>query len=728
MTKEQLKIPKFESFEDFRRWWESDDITQFCRRHSDKLEQIREHPHVKPWIGQLKGFETAPVSGQPAGQVFGKYILEKKLGQGGMGVVYLAFDPVLNRKVAMKIMLLKGKTAEDRFMREARATAKLKHPNIINVYEVDMINKYHYFTMDYIEGITLEQLVKEKKIEMTLKDIVRIVRKIALALNYAHSEGVIHRDIKPANILVDSVTGEPYLTDFGLAKELESTEHSLTMSGTVVGTPDYMSPEQATGQKDKIDHLSDVFSLGAAFYSCLTGHLPFSGKELYQVMHNVVNKDPVLPSKYINPLDRDVETICMKCLEKERRKRYQSAMELAEDIKRYLEGETIMAKPAGFFTKTWRRAKQHKTVSAIAAGSMTVVVALIVSHIVSASGLADKINKYRQEAIQAYAEKRFDDALAKCNKILGIDPYNQDVKQLMLDCEGAKNEEAGRIARDKEAVRQEMENRRIADEKRARAKAVLDRITSVRTPFSIPERIRVAQEAIGIDPTYGEAYQIIGYAYKDANELQDAYEWFSKAIEATPTLTYSYFERARIIAKTTGNTEDVMRDLAKVIELDPNSSIAHYANGVTLTEQGKIDEAIQAYSKAISIYPDYEDALMRRADLYFRKINCELAITDYNKMLSLNPKNAMVHFNYARVLEFQGRENEALAAYTNAILYSIKFASAYHRRGLLYGKTGQYEKALNDLKTCLNIDPAYPFAKDITPLIEYYGKILNDKR
>ncbi|MEW6026325.1 MAG: serine/threonine-protein kinase, partial [Planctomycetota bacterium] len=361
MPDRTIQVPAFQSREEFLRWWESPEIVRL-------KTSLQEHPQIKPWLEQVDGFS--------AGKQFGKYRILRKLGQGGMGAVYLVADPVLNRQIALKTLQLEDIDSTARFMREARSTAKLKHPNIVNVYEAGVVGKIYYLTMDYIDGVSLADLIKNADATLTPKRIVQIIHDIALALDYAHNNGIIHRDIKPGNILVDK-SGKVYLTDFGLAKELSGLDRSLTISGTAIGTPDYMSPEQAMGRKDEVDKRSDIFSLGATFYHALTGRAPFQGDDLYNVLNKVVNHDPPTPNSIV-VVHKDLETICLKCLDKDRARRYQSASELAGDLSHFMEGEPILARRISPVTRLWRKIRKNKIISISVAGTVLIGITLLV--------------------------------------------------------------------------------------------------------------------------------------------------------------------------------------------------------------------------------------------------------------------------------------------------------------------------------------------------------------
>ena len=275
-----------------------------------------------------------------------RYRVVRELGRGGMGVVLEAFDKVLERRVALKILLsgdLAGSDALERFQLEARAAARLSHPNLVSVHEVGEEDGRPYLVMDYVEGESLAARIRRDG-PLSPRAAADVAYCLAEALYVAHVRGILHRDVKPANVLVTN-EGKPLLTDFGLAKEIESGRDNITESGYVVGTPAYMSPEQALGHRDQLDRRSDVYGIGATLYEMLTGKPPFVAPTLPAVLDKVVKEDPVSPKLLQGAVDRDIETICLKCLEKEPEARYASAKDLAADLARYLANESILARP-----------------------------------------------------------------------------------------------------------------------------------------------------------------------------------------------------------------------------------------------------------------------------------------------------------------------------------------------------------------------------------------------
>lgn len=307
------------------------------------------------------------------GRRCGKYVIEGRLGSGGMGEVYRAQDPELRRPVAIKVLYSVDPRLLARFMQEARLQARVEHENICRVYEVGEAFGRPYIAMQLIEGKNLLQAHGE----MSLEQKVRLVERVAEAVHAAHRHGLVHRDLKPANILVEGTEGgywKPYVTDFGLARDL--TAPKMTTTGQTVGTPAYMAPEQAYGEHDAMDARTDVYGLGATLYHLIGRQTPFDGSTGVEIMVKVAQEDPKPLRRLDSSLPIDLETIVMKCLEKEPGRRYASARALAEDLRRYLDGEPIAARPIGLSTRLLRKAAKHRAITTVAAVAAATIVGL----------------------------------------------------------------------------------------------------------------------------------------------------------------------------------------------------------------------------------------------------------------------------------------------------------------------------------------------------------------
>jgi serine/threonine-protein kinase len=277
---------------------------------------------------------------------FGGYELLAQIGRGGMGVVYKARQTSLNRLVALKMVCrqdLESPAGLQRFRQEAEVIAGLDHPHIVPVYEVGEHEGRAYFSMKLMEGGSLAGQLTRLQAEP--RTAASLLVRIARAVHHTHQRGILHRDLKPSNILLDGA-GQPHVADFGLAKSVR-TDHSLASSGALVGTPGYMAPEQASGRRGAITTATDVYGLGAVLYALLAGRPPFQGETVLDTLTNVKERDPEPPSGRNRRLDRDMETICLKCLQKDPQRRYGSAEALAEDLERWLKGEPILARPVG---------------------------------------------------------------------------------------------------------------------------------------------------------------------------------------------------------------------------------------------------------------------------------------------------------------------------------------------------------------------------------------------
>jgi tRNA A-37 threonylcarbamoyl transferase component Bud32 len=311
--------------------------------------------------------------GQPVG-TFGRFHIRRELGRGGFGIVFLADDPRLRRPVALKVPrpdALVNRELRERFLREARATAQLDHPHLVPVYEAGEVGAVCYIASAYCPGTNMAAWLKEQSRPVPIRAAAALVRSVAGAVHHAHQHGILHRDLKPANILlvprvgdepaVDDLGFVPRLTDFGLAKLLEA-ESEQTASGIILGTPPYIAPEQAQGWLEGVGAATDVYALGVILYELLTRQLPCQGPSLLLTLEQVRSGQPVSPRQLRSEVPRDLETICLKCLEKEPRHRYASAQDLEEDLGRFLDGRPIQARPRNWLERFWTWCRQPERI------------------------------------------------------------------------------------------------------------------------------------------------------------------------------------------------------------------------------------------------------------------------------------------------------------------------------------------------------------------------------
>jgi eukaryotic-like serine/threonine-protein kinase len=339
--------------------------------------QPTEEPH-RPSISHPSGIK-AIIQGLGMGVRLGDYELLELVGQGGMGVVYKARQISLNRIVALKLLPFGQFTHEDavsRFRAEASAAAGLQHCNIVAIHEVGEHEGQHYFSMDFVEGQTLADIVRDKP--LSAQKAATYLKSIAEAVHFAHKHGILHRDLKPSNILIDD-SDQPHITDFGLAKRL-TVDSDMTLTGQVLGSPNFMAPEQAEGRHKDVGPASDIYSLGGLLYHLVTRQPPFQSETLTTLLKQVIETEPV-PPRILNPsVPRDLETICLKCLEKEIARRYPTAEALAEDLCRFLKGEPIHARPVGAAGKAWKWCQRRPVLAGLSA-------TLTVSLLVGATGI-----------------------------------------------------------------------------------------------------------------------------------------------------------------------------------------------------------------------------------------------------------------------------------------------------------------------------------------------------
>jgi tetratricopeptide (TPR) repeat protein len=627
----------------------------------------------------------------PGGKIryFGDYELLEEIARGGMGVVYKARQMSLGRLVALK-MILPGRLASPemvrRFRTEAEAAAKLDHPNIVPIYEIGEHEGQHYFSMKLIEGPSLAQCLpgdvivtgesgKAKGTSTFRKrheEAVKLLAKVARAVHYAHQRGILHRDLKPENILLGSM-GEPYVTDFGLAKLLDQ-DAGQTQSTIMVGTPSYMAPEQATRRSKDLTTAADVYSLGAILYVLLAGRPPFKADTPLQTLHKVVTEEPV-SLRQVNPgVDRDLERICLKSLDKDNQRRFGSAEAFAEDLERWLEGKPVSARPVGQMERTWRWCRRNPAL----AGSLGGAVFLLVAGVVAS----------RWQAVRAIQAEERAQAEAVKNLQLATDANEQ--KRLAEEA----LEEARAQRKVAETARDEAKN-----QKEEKEKALKD--SEAQRIIAMEESLVAQEERIKTEDALKSATQAEAKA-KDA--LEDSRVQQAKLETNMDFMLFDLSEKLRPIGRV-----DVLRSVTdKVLEhyqslpQDDTSDdslarrFAAFKNlGQVLAIQGDSAQAAQAYRTSLDLaktlfarHPDktsWQGELsichQRIGESWEASGDSGKALEEYQMSLSMaqrlaerdpgNPQwQACALASYLKVgdvLRIQADKTKALVAYQNAL-------------------------------------------------------------
>ena len=471
-------------------------------------------------------------------EVAGYKILEA-VGHGGMGIVYRAYQKSLDRVVALK-MILSGAHARprelQRFQAEAKNIARLKHQNIVQIYEVGEAGGLPYIALEFVSGGTLAHKIARDP--QPPRYAAKIVEALARAVHYAHEQGVVHRDLKPANILLDE-RGTPKITDFGVAKSLEN-ESGATQTGQVLGTPSYMAPEQAAGAANRVGPTVDVYALGATLYDLLTGRPPFAGSSVLDTLELVRTREPVPPGQLAGNVPRDLETIALKCLQKDPARRYESAGLLADDLRRFLDGKPIVARPVGSVERTWRWARRNPWIASLG----TAVAILLFTVAIVTSILSYRLSIQKRDAERA----RDQEAIAK-----------EKAVEEQQKAEKARDAEA-------KARRLTIEQRELAlntvrdvllrvDElMKNDAKLFPVRVEIIRRMIEDVDRIRDHANKNPLeDRTEALAFARIGEIYFIANRIKDAHESYSKA-----------YVKFKGLAEQAGDDPNAIRNLAGV--------------------------------------------------------------------------------------------------------------------------------------------------------------------
>src|SRR2546429_2098796 len=627
---------------------------------------------------------------------FGDYELLEQIGRGGQGVVFRAHQKSLNRTVALKVISLgqwASKAHLKRFRREAEAAASLDHPSIVPIYEVGEREGACYFSMKFIEGGQLDEVVK--RAPMSIRQAAELIAKVARTVHYAHEHGILHRDIKPGNILLDA-KGEPHLTDFGLARLIES-ESSVTQTLDVLGTPSYMAPEQALGNNAAVSSVTDVYGLGAVLYQLLTGQPPFAGGTTYETIKLLEDTEPRQPHLLNPKIDRDLSTISLKCLEKDPKRRYSSALALAEDLERWLKHEPIQARHIGIVTRGRKWVRRNPTTTLLAASLVALAAAAgwivwkseFVHHPVT-TGIAvlpfenlseDKENAFFADGIQ-------DDILTKLAKIADLKvisrtsvmPYRSARNTQQIGralnvshvLEGSVRRDAGRIhlnaqlidTRTDTHVWAEEYNRDLADVFAIQTEIAQKIANQLHAKISAREKVameeRPTKDLVAYDLYVHAASLIDEASYAPEQERWKDYfqavELLNLAIARDPALLLAYcrlaeahdelyFQRsvAAFSAAAVSRLELANAAINSAFRLKPDSADAHLALAMHLYHgYFNYDHARDELAIAVRTLPNNARIFEWSGFIDRRQNRWHEAVRNFQRAIELDPRNVKI--------------------------------------------------------------------------------------
>src|SRR5436189_344523 len=668
---------------------------------------------------RLAGPSAPNMKSPTAGRLgdFGDYELLEEIGRGGQGVVYRARQKSLNRTVALKVIGFGYWATEahlKRFRREAESAASLEHPCIVPIHEVGERDGSCYFSMKFIEGGQLDEVVRREP--MPVRRAVELIVKVARTVHYAHEHGILHRDIKPGNILLDQ-QGEPHLTDFGLARLVE-TESTITRTMEVLGTPSYMAPEQAAGNKARLTSATDVYGLGAVFYQLLTGHPPFAGGTTYETVRMVLETEPRQPRLYNPKQDRDLATICLKCLQKDQERRYSSALELAEDVERWLKHEPIRARRTGLFTRGRKWLRRNPTTALLVAS--LVALAAVVGAMIWKSDLVyrpvttgiavlpfenrseDKANAYFADGIQ-------DEILTRLSKIADLKVISRTSTQHYKSAPenlpeiarqlGVAHLLEGSVQRSGDAVRVNVQLIKAANDSHLWADTFDRKLTDI---FSVESDIAKAVADQLQAKLTGEEERVIVAKPTDNVEAYDAY---------LRGLAYTL--------KTGNNPPNALaaqKYLREAVRLDPKFVLAWallsnvdargYLVGSLQPTVALREEARQAAETAFTLQPNLGEAILAKGYYHYACLkDYEVALRYFEQARELLPNSSRIPECLAYVTRRQGEWGRSESYFNEAERLDPRNVRLLTNQAFSYSVLRRFPEALRKFDQVLNIIP-----------------------
>ncbi len=634
------------------------------------------------------------------------YKIIKEIGKGGMGTVYQAGDTKLKRMVAIKI--LNDLESDDgeiaRLKREATAMAKLDHDNIVKIFEVRS-HPCPCIVMQYIEGVTLEQLLKTKKLSSA--KIGHIFHAVTDALSEAHRKNIIHRDIKPANIMIDK-DEKPILMDFGLAKMDKENQDSLSQVDSVVGTLAYMAPEQLHGSACL---QSDVYSIGATLYQVLTGRPPYQGESYWKLIAQIATSNMIRP-RILNPdISIYLEAICLKCLEKNPKRRYSSGTILAKEFHNFVHDQPIRAKPYTKIDSCKRFFMRNKMVCLFAA---TALISLITFTVLLSLTLTQvQAEKLKTEKALLETQKA-KEKIEIAHQIL--EKQKQQLKQEKIIMQNAQYQMVVLTSTFFKNITKEAPGLWLSSAFHHELALTLTKISELIT------------ESIMTKNYDASMHYVQANIFSKINKNKGI-ELYTKALALDPKFTAAYIDRGKLYALLT-LYEEALRDYQKAIELAPNHAISYFVRGNLYYALGKPSQALVDIEKALELNPYYPKAYLVQAQCFDQLEKHPEALFSYNQSIKLSPNNPFAHYLKATLCYFKlGQKKEALDSINHFIRLDANKSNPYFIRGKIYHDFFQYEKALQDLNKAILLEANSNFYEQRAFLfrdIKQYDKAILD--
>ncbi len=687
-----------------------------------------------------------------------------ELGRGGMGVVYRARHARLNRVVALKMILSAHARSEEvaRFRAEAEAVARFQHPNIVQIYEVGEHQGRPFFSLELVEGGSLDRRVAGTPQPPAWA--AGLVTTLASAMHVAHQRGIIHRDLKPGNVLL-TADGTPKISDFGLAKQVNEQQPGQTHTGVILGTPSYMAPEQAHGRTKEVSPVTDVYALGAVLYELLTGRPPFKGATLLDTLEQVRSQEPVPPSRLQAKVPRDLETICLKCLQKEPRRRYASAAELAADLGRFLNGEPIQARPVGTWERGAKWAKRNPAMALLVAVSLVAVLSMAGGVFLYQEWRARAAEDDAREAARVLDQEREDDRrldavrqhILKGDTALASKDFQAAKLELTLALEKAGSEEPafGALRARGRALLGEVERGLTAVVARQKDRADYEAFlkhrddaffhSTLATGEGLAANARATRDAgraalalCGVSPGGGSPRALRGLFAERKREVlaacyglllvlaevetltgdgQGGRESFSRALRVLdqaagldcpdhPTQAY-HLRRARYLEQL-GRLEDARREKALAGRRPAATALDHYLLGDEWYKQGSIPEAAQAFERALAVEPENFWARYFLSVAYLRLQRPAEARAGLTVCLQQRPTFIWVYllrgFAHGQLNDYRSAADDFDAALRLGPSADARHV-LYANRGVLWFQQGKLDNAVADLRAAIGLKP-----------------------